>query len=115
MSLEQARPPEQWGALRELKGRYDSESRTEASSGLEAQLRALLTTPNVPANLIDDLSCRRTVCRLTLHWMPTLRLGYVVVFESLKQLYNQRVAVEPAARQAPDGSYPTTVYIPIER
>lgn len=113
MALEQARPPEQAGPLRELKQQYAGQSRSAASSTLEAQLRARLATPNIPPALIDALSCRRTICKLELRWTPTRRLGYVVVFQSLKQLYDQRVAVEPAPGPADDASLPVSLYVAV--
>lgn len=114
MSLDQARAPEASGPLRQLAQQYASESRAAESSAREAQLHALLSTPNIPAELIDSLTCRRSICKLELRWTPRRRLGYVVVFESLKRLYDQRVAVEPAAAVAADGSHPLSLYVAVE-
>jgi hypothetical protein len=112
MSLDQTKPPEQFGALAQLKNQYASESRSAESSANEAKLRELVTQArNVPSELVQGISCRRNVCKLDLQWLPRRRIGFAVVLESFKQLYNQRVAVEPAAAKADDGTYPTTLYL----
>jgi hypothetical protein len=112
MSLDQTKPPEQFGALAQLKNQYASESRSADSSVHEAKLRELVTqAPNVPSELVQGISCRRNVCKIDVQWVPRRRIGFAVVLESFKQLYNQRVAVEPAAGKADDGTYPTTLYL----
>ena len=111
MSLDQTKPPEQYGALAELKKQYESESRDDTSSETEAGLRALIKTPNIPSELVQDITCRRRLCKIEAHWTPRRRIGFAVLLESSKNLYNQRVAVEPAAGQSADGSYVTTLYI----
>lgn len=111
MSLDQTKPPEQFGALAELKKQYDSESRGAASSETEARLRALIDVPNIPSELVQDIQCRRTVCKIETRWIPRRRIGFSVLVESFKNMYSQRVAVEPAAAEAADGTYPTTLFI----
>lgn len=111
MSLDQSKPPEQYGALAELKKQYETESRGEESSETEAGLRALINTPNIPAELVQDITCRRSLCKIEAHWTPRRRIGFAVLLESFKQMYSQRVAVEPALGQAADSSYVTTLYM----
>lgn len=112
MSLDQTKPPEQSGPLSELKNQYASESRSAASSATEDKLRELLSEArNVPSELVQGISCRRSICKLDLQWTARRRLGFVVVLESFKQMYNQRVAVDPPAGRAEDGAYPTTLYL----
>ena len=110
MSLENLRPPEEYGPLAEYKKRYQTESRGPDSSANEKHFRKLLDVPNIPPELLQDVSCRRSMCKLAMAWRPERRLGYVVTVESSKNLYNKRVAVEPGERQG-DGSYLTNVYI----
>ena len=112
MSLDQTKPPEPSGPLAELKNQYASESRSAASSINEAKLRKLVTEArNVPSELVQGISCRRTICKIETHWIARRRIGFAVVLESFKQLYNQRVAVEPAQERSPDGTYVTTLYL----
>jgi type IV secretory pathway VirB10-like protein len=112
MSLDQTKPPEQSGPLAELKHRYASESRSAESAATEAKLQDLLAEArNVPSELVQGISCRRSVCKLELHWTARRRLGFVVVLESFKHMYNQRVAVDPPAGHSEDGTYVTTLYL----
>lgn len=114
MSLDQTKPPEPSGPLAELKNQYASESRSAASSINEAKLRKLVTEArNVPSELVQGISCRRTICKIETHWIARRRIGFAVVLESFKQLYNQRVAVEPAQERSPDGTYVATLYLQI--
>jgi hypothetical protein len=110
MSLEQARPPEAYGALAEYKKLWANESRTADSSATEHKFRDMLNVPNIPPELVRDISCRRSMCKLELSWTPERRLGFVVTLESSKQMYDKRVAVEPGTREA-DGSYLAKLYI----
>jgi hypothetical protein len=110
MSLDQTRPPEAYGPLAEYKQRYASESRAAESSATEQKFRSLFDVPNIPPGLLQDVSCRRSMCKLALAWRPERRLGFVVTLESSKNLYNKRVAVEPGTRED-DGSYLTNLYI----
>jgi hypothetical protein len=114
MSLDQSKPPEQFGELAELKKQYASESRDDKSSTTEAALRKLIDTPNIPSELVQDITCRRRLCKIEAHWTPRRRIGFAVLLESSKHLYSQHVAVEPAAGQSPDGSYLTTLYIRVK-
>lgn len=115
MSLDQTKPPEAYGALTELKNQYASESRSAASDATETQLRTLLAeAPNVPAELVQGISCRRTICKLETRWTPHRRIGFAVLLESFKQLYKQRVAVEPAHARSDDGTYLTTLYLGVQ-
>ena len=111
MSLDQTKPPERQGPLSELQHQYASESRAAESSVAEANLRSLLNTPNVPAELVQAITCRRTICRIDTLWTPHRRLGFVVLLESLKQLYKQQVAVQPADGPAQDGTYATSLFL----
>jgi type IV secretory pathway VirB10-like protein len=113
MSLDQTKPPEQFGALTELKNQYASESRSAESSATESKLRALISTPNIPSELVQGISCRRNLCKIDTQWTPHRRLGFAVLLESFKQLYSQRVAVEPAPARSDDGTYLTTLYVRI--
>lgn len=110
MSLDQARPPEAYGPLAEYKQRYANESRGGASSANEQKFRSMLDVPNIPPGLLQDVSCRRSMCKLALSWRPERRLGFVVTLESNKNLYDKRVAVEPGTRDD-DGSYLTNLYV----
>jgi hypothetical protein len=114
MSLDQSKPPEQFGELAELKKQYASESRDDKSSTTEAALRKLIDTPNIPSELVQDITCRRDLCKIEAHWTPRRRIGFAVLLESSKNLYSQRVAVEPARGPSPDGSYLTTLYIRVK-
>jgi type IV secretory pathway VirB10-like protein len=112
MSLDQTKPPEQSGPLAELKNQYASESRSADSSATEAKLRGLISeSRNVPSELVQNISCRRSVCKLELQWTARRRIGFAVVSGSFKQMYNQRVAVEAPSGRADDGTYPTTLYL----
>jgi hypothetical protein len=111
MSLDQTRPPEAFGALSELKHQYESESRGATSAAAEAHLRELTTQVNIPKELVQDISCRRKLCKIDMHWLPRRRIGFSVVVESLKNMYERRVAVEPALEKSDDGTYVTHVYV----
>lgn len=111
MSLDQTRPPEEFGALTELKNQYASESRSAESGAMEAKLRSLVATPNIPPELVQGISCRRNLCKIDVHWTAHRRIGFAVILESFKQLYGQRVAVEPPAGGSEDGTYLTTLYV----
>ncbi|HTU58125.1 MAG TPA: hypothetical protein VMF89_06820, partial [Polyangiales bacterium] len=112
MSLDQTKPPEQTGPLAELKNQYASESRSADSSATEAKLRTLISEArNVPSELVHGITCRRSICKIDMHWTARRRIGFAVVFGSFKQMYNQRVAVEPPSGRAEDGTYPTTLYL----
>jgi len=110
MSLDQLRPPEAYGPLAEYKQRYESESRGADSTANEKKYRKFLDVPNIPPGLVQDVSCRRSMCKLAMSWRPERRLGFVVTVESSKHMYNQRVAVEPGERED-DGSYLTNIFI----
>lgn len=112
MSLDQTKPPEESGPLAELKNQYAYESRSADSSATEAKLRALISEArNVPSELVQSITCRRTVCKVDMQWTARRRIGFAVVSGSFKQMYNQRVAVEPPSGRSEDGSYPTTLYL----
>jgi|GEM_PF-3313751 len=114
MSLDQTKPPEQSGPLAELKNQYASESRSADSSATESKLRGLIAeSRNVPSELVQNISCRRSVCKLDLQWTARRRIGFAVVSGSFKQMYNQRVAVEAPSGRADDGTYPTTLYLQV--
>jgi len=112
MSLDQTKPPESSGPLAELKARYASESRGADSSATEAKLRQLISDArNVPSELVQGISCRRSVCKLELQWTARRRIGFAVVLGSFKEMYNQRVAVEAPSGRAEDGTYLTMLYL----
>jgi hypothetical protein len=111
MSLDQTKPPEAYGSLAELKQRYETESRAADSAATEAKLREMVTTPNIPSELVQAISCHRSVCKIEAHWAPRRRIGYSIVLESFKNMYDKRVAVEPAEQRSEDGTYLTTIYI----
>lgn len=112
MSLDQTKPPEQSGPLTELKNQYASESRSADSSATEAKLRTLISEArNVPSELVQGISCRRSICKLDMLWTARRRIGFAVVSGSFKQMYNQRVAIEAPSSRLEDGTYPTTLYL----
>lgn len=113
MSLDQARPPTQQGPLRELKHQYAGESRAQSSSAQEAKLRTLLTTVNIPAELVHAIACRRSTCKVDMSWTPERYLAYVIASGRLKHKYGSRVAAEPAIEPAADGSQPVSLYIDV--
>lgn len=99
MELENIPPPSAMGRIRERKERFQGESQTQTSRTREAQLTAAIE-PVAPPGLLQEVLCRRTVCRMRMEWRADRAIALLSVLSELRSKFDPELGVdEPGARE----------------
>lgn len=105
-------PPEAKGPVGALKLRFGDESPAASSKQHEQQLTEALRRTGPPAQSIEDVVCRRTVCRVSWRW----KAEHVIPFgQALGALgsFDRNPGVDAAGPVNPDGSHAVAIYVDI--
>lgn len=105
-------PVQATGPTDVLKDAFDKQTRDALwAKDSEARISAMFGG-DVPAEMLQNASCRKAVCRLQLRWTRDRAEAYVSVYQSLHQQFGPEVGVEPIGEaDADDGHQEVDVYV----
>jgi hypothetical protein len=105
-------PVQASGPTSVLKEAFDKQTRDALwAKDSEARISAMFSG-DVPAEMLQNASCRKAVCRLQLRWTRERAEAYVSVYQSLHQEFGPEVGVEPIGEpDADDGHQQVDVYV----
>jgi hypothetical protein len=106
-----APPPSPEGPLQELGSAYDRESRDPKSAPAEARIRALFGTPEVPADMLRDVSCHETVCKVGVYWSVEQQNAYMIALMGMINDFGDRIAWRPDGAPDRAGRHPMDVFV----
>ena len=87
-------PPRAQGPLRRLKQRFASESASGSSRANEAKVKAEFTHFNAPPDLIEDVVCRRSVCRITSRWRQERGYAFSLGLNELRRNFDPNLGID---------------------
>jgi hypothetical protein len=87
-------PPQAQGPFRALKQRFGSESASDASRANEAKVKATFMHFNPPPELLEDIVCRRSVCRITTRWRPERALAFTIGLNELRRDFDPNLGID---------------------
>jgi hypothetical protein len=100
MELENIPPPGAMGPVRARKERFASESQAASSHARELKLRAAIED-TAPPGLLEDVLCRRTICRVRMDWKAERAIALLSVLSELRGRFDAELGVdEPSALDA---------------
>ena len=80
--------------------------------GHRGRIGALFGGADVPAEMLQNASCRKAVCRLQLRWTRERAAAYVSVYQSLHQEFGPEVGVDPIGElDSDDGHQQVDLYV----
>jgi hypothetical protein len=115
MEIENMRPPIASGPVKELKVKFANESFAGQSRQREAQLTAAVDGAGAPPGLLEQVQCKRSVCRLGMRWTGARMIHYLGVLSDLRDRYDRNLAVNPAIESEADGTRWLDVYVSVAR
>jgi hypothetical protein len=104
-------PPEAHGPTRALKLRFDSESAAGSTQPKELQLTASVKNSDPSPELLHGVTCRRTVCRVSVNWKAERRFPVMKLLTELRRDYDPNLGVDEAGPPNADGERTVDVYI----
>lgn len=102
-------PPPSMGPVGPLKHRYESESAPGVQPAQQLQLTAAFAGP--VADLLDNVECRRTVCRVRLAWLPKHGFSGMQLLAELRRDFDPNLAVDEAGPSSASGAQSLDVFI----
>jgi hypothetical protein len=97
------------GPVSALKHRYESESAPDSPPPQQQQLTAAFT--GEAADLLDNVECRRTVCRVRLAWLPKHGFSGMQLLAELRRDFDPNLGIAEAGPSSPAGAQPVDVFI----
>lgn len=110
MELENIPPPGAMGRIRERNERFQGESQTQTSSARAAQLKAAIE-PVAPPGLLQDVLCRRTVCRVRMEWRADRAIALLSVLSELRSKFDPELGVDEPGALEPNRTRRVDVYL----
>lgn len=101
--------PPSMGPLSTLKHRYESESAPGTPPAQQQQLTAAFQGP--VADLLDNVECRRTVCRARLAWLPKHGFSGMQLLAELRRDFDPNLAIDEAGPSSASGAQSLDVFI----
>jgi hypothetical protein len=94
-------PPQPQGPVRALEQRFASESASASSRENEAKVRAAFMRFNPPPELLEDVVCRRRVCRITARWRQERGYAFTISLNELRVAFDRNLGIaEPGPPDA---------------
>lgn len=94
-------PPQAQGPIRALKLRFGSESASDSSRANEAKVKTTFTHFDPPPELLEDIVCRRSVCRITTRWRQDRALAFTIGLNELRREFDPNLGIDQPG--PPDG------------
>jgi hypothetical protein len=110
-TLEGARPPARTGPLEELARAYNMESADASSRDSEQQIRTLFGAEYLPVEMLRSISCRKTVCKVSVYWTKDNPLSYMALAMKVVHQQSQVIAIESAPESDREGRLPVEFYV----
>jgi hypothetical protein len=110
-TLEAARPPVKTGPLEELKRAYNTESADARSRDIEQQIRTLFGAEYIPVEMLRSISCRKTVCKVSVYWTKDNPLSYMALAIKVGYQQSQIIAIESRSEPDREGRLPVEFYV----
>lgn len=103
-------PPQAAGPIAALKVRFGDESPSATSKQAEQQLTAALQRTGPPPHSLEDVVCRRTVCRISWRWKAEHVIPYGQALGALRS-FDAHPGIEAAGPADADNSRPVAIYV----
>ena len=103
-------PPQATGPIAALKVRFGNESPSATSKQVEQQLTAALQRTGPPPHSLEDVVCRRTVCRISWRWKAEHVIPYGQALGALRS-FDAHPGIEGAGAADADNSRPVAIYV----
>jgi hypothetical protein len=101
----------QEGPAKELREKFESESRDTTASETERQLKEAFEGAQGETDLFKTVECRRTVCRVQLRWSSLRVAPYLAAIKRAQPLFQPPMAASATAPEDSDGIQPLDVYL----
>lgn len=103
-------PPGASGPIAALKVRFGNESPTGTSKQSEQQLTAALQRMGPPPQSLEDVVCRRSVCRVSWRWKAEHVIPYGQALGALRS-FDANPGIDAAGPANADNSRPVAIYV----
>jgi hypothetical protein len=113
--MSNAAVPQRQGPVEELSQRFASESRGDSSEREDARVKAAFVDPQIPSSLLENVECRRSVCRLQLRWSPQHDPGYVLGLTRAVGSFSAPLGIEEPGPADANGLRPLVVFFELSR
>jgi hypothetical protein len=104
-------PPEASGPVSRLKARFGSESASDASKTNERRLSETVLQTGPPPELLDDVVCRRTVCRISMRWKAERMIPLMQAIGVLRRDYDPNLGTDAPGPLGADDVRHVDLYI----
>lgn len=103
-------PPEAKGPVSALKLRFGNESASASSKQHEQQLTEALQRTGPPPQSLEDVVCRRSVCRISWRWKAEHVIPFGQALGAL-QRFDANPGIDAAGPANADNSRPVAIYV----
>lgn len=112
--------PEKSGPVDELAARFASDPRDAAAGTFEREIEAAFKSDDVPAALLQSVTCRSTVCKVETRWTHERAIGFMSAFTRLlmlapdsvePRLFDTNLGISPQGDADANGIRAVDVYI----
>jgi hypothetical protein len=103
-------PPDTRGFVDALAQLWDGESHDTSAADDERWLRGLFARAASPPGMVRSIVCRRSVCKLELHWTAQHDAPYRKVMDELGAV-NAKFLATRAGEPEPGGAVPVSAYV----
>jgi hypothetical protein len=110
-TMQAAKPPKSSGAVDVLKRAYAQESSDASSREIEQQIRSLFGAEYLPIEMLRSITCRKTVCKISVYWTKDNPLSYMVLVMKVGYQQSDVFAIESASEPDREGRLPVDVYV----
>ncbi len=107
----QIRPPAPQGPIEVLRRVYQQESRDATSRSIELLIRKQLGPEFFPSDLIEDVDCRKSVCKIDVLWHNEQPMVLAGVAMRVGPLLSGHIGFDPAPEPDRDGYFVVEMYI----
>jgi len=98
------------GPVEELKAAYKSDVRDSEAGDVEEQIRGHFKHEELPEQLLRNVSCVKSACKLELNWTAGDKQAYMIVMMNLVSHVSQKIAAEPVGNGG-EAVHPIDVYL----
>lgn len=102
--------PERTGPLKALKRFYEDESRDAKANKIEKQIRDEFGSEYLPVELLRNVVCHKSVCKVEMYWSEKNPLGLMVLSLKMAATLTGYVAFDPEPKPDRDGRTLVAVY-----
>jgi hypothetical protein len=104
-------PPMASGPVSRLKARFGSESASDASKTNERRLSETVLQTGPPPELLDDVVCRRTVCRISMRWKTERMIPLMQAVGVLRRDYDRNLGTDAPGPLGKDAVRHVDLYV----